>query len=276
MPLFIPQSSLPTGLTNVNGITPVSGSDFIISNTLGNTSFQVNTSSDNATIISGALFSSGNARLNGVIIPSGTTGLQIYNNLDPANAERLDMFFATNVANIKTSTVGGGTSRNLSVQAGVGSFITLRPAASNLGAIQFGLPTPNALTTTIGVIIAGTSTATGGVNSFVSLNPTYNGAGTGVITDLLINRTQTLIGSGNQSFSDFQIGGVSRLRISNSGDVYSSGAFSTGPVTGNLLPSTWKLGPVRTGTALTASTTIGLQVFIDGTLYTIPVLSSNP
>ena len=38
----------------------------------------------------------------------------------------------------------------------------------------------------------------------------------------------------------------------------------------------WKLGALRTSTALVISTTQGIQLDVGGTLYTLAVLSTNP
>lgn len=60
---------------------------------------------------------------------------------------------------------------------------------------------------------------TGTISSF-QITPTYNQAsGDAANTDLLINRTETAIGSGIQLLADFQVGGISQASIDNTGTV---------------------------------------------------------
>lgn len=62
-------------------------------------------------------------------------------------------------------------------------------------------------------ILTGSSVAQVGV----AIVPTYNQTGTSSGTDLLINRTQTAIGSGTQLALDVQIAGVTKFNITNQG-----------------------------------------------------------
>ena len=67
---------------------------------------------------------------------------------------------------------------------------------------------------------AGTYTQTSGSAGAVKIVPTYNQtSGTAANTDLLINRTQTAVGSGAQLLIDAQVGGVSKFSVSNTGDI---------------------------------------------------------
>lgn len=56
-----------------------------------------------------------------------------------------------------------------------------------------------------------------GTQKAVSITPTYNHSGTSAATDLFINRTQTSLGSGAQLLADFQVGGVSKFKVDNTG-----------------------------------------------------------
>jgi hypothetical protein len=72
-----------------------------------------------------------------------------------------------------------------------------------------------------------TNGATSGAVTPVTILPTYNqSASTAANTDLLINRTQTAIGSGLQLFLDAQVAGASKFRIGNTGVVYGGGAVA--------------------------------------------------
>ena len=64
----------------------------------------------------------------------------------------------------------------------------------------------------------GTSTATSGNITSFTIVPVYNQAsGTCANTDLLINRTETAVGSGTQSLIDAQVGSTSKFRVDNTG-----------------------------------------------------------
>jgi hypothetical protein len=66
----------------------------------------------------------------------------------------------------------------------------------------------------------GTFTNTTGSSAGFVIQPTYNQtSGDGANTDLLINRTETAVGSGVQLIIDAQVGGSSKFSIDNSGNV---------------------------------------------------------
>lgn len=69
--------------------------------------------------------------------------------------------------------------------------------------------------------VTGTDTQTSGNGKVgLSITPTYNQAsGTAANTDFLINRTQTAVGSGAQLFTDFQVAGTSKFKVSNVGTI---------------------------------------------------------
>jgi hypothetical protein len=78
-------------------------------------------------------------------------------------------------------------------------------------------------------------TNTSGVQSVVKIFPTYNQVASGASnTDLLINRTETSVGTGPQYLIDAQVGGVSKFKVDNSGVVTTTGAMS---IAGNLVVS---------------------------------------
>jgi len=74
---------------------------------------------------------------------------------------------------------------------------------------------------------------TSGTAAILSLEPTYNQAsGTAANTDLLINRTETAVGSGAQLLQDWQVGSVSLANIDNAGQLTLDPAGSFGNTTG--------------------------------------------
>lgn len=157
----------------------------------------------------------------GVRLPSTATGgLQIYNTADETtNYERLEMLFSTNVATIRTARGGAGTARTLQIgSTAVNQYF--RTSGSSSGWFQFDASSTN-LAGAVGYnFSAYTNTATSGTSIGLSLTPTYNQtSGTAANTDLLINRTETAVGSGAQVFIDCQVGGSSRFQVMNDGRV---------------------------------------------------------
>ena len=131
-----------------------------------------------------------------------------------------------------------------------------------------------------------------GINQqFVSLTPIYNQTSTAGATDLLINRTQTAVGSGAQLLIDAQADSLSKLSLTNQG-VLSTGNISTvganlapyngtftGAATGWTLGSGWAYGTnnvVRTATAgaATLAPTTALTV-VQGAIYRVSYTLSS-
>lgn len=63
-------------------------------------------------------------------------------------------------------------------------------------------------------------TASSGTQAFVQLAPIYNQSGTAAGTDLLVNRTETAVGSGAQLLMDLQVGSTSKFNVANDGGVF--------------------------------------------------------
>lgn len=159
-----------------------------------------------------------------------TNGLRLYNTVDQVtNYERLSERFTTNIALIGTETGTFATGRDLRLfsQAsnnGAGySTIKIGSAAPflDLGCFTTLSGTTSFSTSSSGNLIRVTPpNATGGSGTVVAfaLLPTYNqSASTAVNTDLLINRTETAVGSGAQFLADFQVGGATRFNVDNNG-----------------------------------------------------------
>ncbi len=69
---------------------------------------------------------------------------------------------------------------------------------------------------------ANSHTESSGANGAVTITPTVNQTSTAGFTDLLINRTQTAVGSGAQYLLDLQVGGSSKLNVDNNGNATSA------------------------------------------------------
>jgi hypothetical protein len=93
-------------------------------------------------------------------------------------------------------------------------------------------------------------TSSSSITAAVTINPTYNQTGTAGSTDLLVNRTDTALGSGTHLFADFQLAGVTKLSFTR------SGGASFG---GNL---------VFPGTAITRTIQIG-DTYNDGSVLQV-------
>lgn len=78
-----------------------------------------------------------------------------------------------------------------------------------------------------------TSSVTSGTVTALNISPTYTQAsGTAANTDLLINRTQTNVGSGAQYLIDAQVGGTSFFSVNNQGSLVASGTATVGELRG--------------------------------------------
>ena len=119
--------------------------------------------------------------------------------------------------------MGGATNVGLfqtngNVRAGGGLFST--SATSELVTVMdqdmgAGLGSAAAIT-----LFTGSSLQTAGSVQAVRITPTYNqAASTASNTDLLINRTETSLGSGTQRLIDAQVGGARRFGVTNTGAV---------------------------------------------------------
>lgn len=90
-------------------------------------------------------------------------------------------------------------------------------------------------TAATGFNVSKTDTNTSGTSYAFKIQPTYNQiSGTAANTDLLINRTQTAIGSGAQLLLDAQVGGVSKGSLSNTGAMSVTGSYG---MSGNVFAS---------------------------------------
>ena len=82
-----------------------------------------------------------------------------------------------------------------------------------------------------------THNASSGTDSVLNISPTYNQSGTAGGTDLLVNRTETAIGSGDQNLMDLQVGGTSKFKVDNAGNAVMSGVVNQ-MTSSAALPST--------------------------------------
>jgi len=201
-----------------------------------------------------------------VQLPStNTAGIQLYNTADQTtNYERLETLWSSNTAYLRVATAGTGTTRSLALGSAGGTF-TVRASTFTSGIFDFSASS----TSTPGAIAYRfrdyTNTATSGTNIGLSLTPTYNQAsGTAANTDLLINRTETAVGSGTQNLIQGQVGGVDKFVLSNSGAVGTASQIRVGGVT--FVNSRFSVASAVAGYA--AWTTNGAQARFEGGTFT--------
>lgn len=155
---------------------------------------------------------------------TATSGIQTYNTSDQTtNYERGEALFSANTFFVRTVNGGTGTLRAINIGNSQNS-VTFKGVASSLGGTQIFLPTTSGAGA-VGVMVSGyTNTATSGQSSLLAFTPTYNQAsGSAANTDILVNRTETALGSGAQFFTDFQVSASSRYSVDNNGHIKSSG-----------------------------------------------------
>jgi hypothetical protein len=180
----------------------------------------------------------------------GTTAQEarIYNTwTDASNGEWLSIGYknVTNEAFIKVDQNGTGVQRKLQIDGGgdrVGIFLggthyfnlrntTFEPKqagirlATSVDRFTECFLGGNTVTSSTPMLdLSHTNTATSGTMIGSQVAITYNQTGTAGSTDLLINRTDTAIGSGLHYFADFQVGGVSKFRVNRIGDITTAGS----------------------------------------------------
>jgi len=152
-------------------------------------------------------------------LPSiNTSGFALYNTTDEVtNYERARLVWSSNVLNIFTESGGTGVSRSILLSAfGAGSQSSLRiNNSSSSGFVQ----SSGASSTASAIIhyVNGTLSSTTGLQYGLQVNPTIGQGTTAGYTGLLVNAIESSVGSGAKLLADFQVGGASRLSISNTG-----------------------------------------------------------
>jgi hypothetical protein len=97
--------------------------------------------------------------------------------------------------------------------------------------------------------VSTTNIATSGTVYGMEITPTYNQAsGTAANTDLLINRTETAVGSGAQNLIDAQVGGSSKFSVDNAGNVTAVGNITFNGASGTANVGTGSGSTVNVGT----------------------------
>jgi hypothetical protein len=164
---------------------------------------------------------------------TATSGFQLYNTTDQTtNYERFEFLWLTNALELRTVLGGTGTARNLKLSAANGAIMIMR--VPNVGgSFQFDAPA-SSLASQIGWRFSGNAnTATSGTCIGLSVTTNYTQAsGNAANTDLLVNRTQTNVGSGIQRLIDLQVGGTTMFAVDNIGGLTLSKTVTATGTTG--------------------------------------------
>jgi len=161
---------------------------------------------------------------------STSNGLALYNTVDQTvNYEISRLYWNTNILTLSTELGGTGTARGMQfIAVGSGSNGVLSLTRASLPTMQWNWGS-NASTSGNYINFTGTNTGTSGTIGILSISPTYNQASaTTANTDLLINRTETAVGSGVQNMVQLQVGGTNRWRVDNLGNQIISSLATSG------------------------------------------------
>ncbi len=175
-------------------------------------------------------FDSANATLRGLTGLTG--GIRLFNTADvTTNTESLRAYWTGNLAVISSDTQGSGSQRELTVGTfnggsgqnrirfftggSVTQMSTVSVTTGNSASIHFSM-------------IPGSLTASSGVQTVLSLNPPISQTGTAGYTGLLVNATETTVGTGVRNLILTQVGGVNRFRVSSTGDTNISSTATLG------------------------------------------------
>lgn len=177
----------------------------------------------------------GGQTINGNLTASGTvtaSTVMLGNSTGPLLRNNAGTIEARNNANSALS--------NLTVATITSDFCRTNVIQRNFtSTIQMfnGNVTSNFHQVTIG---GGSLTNASGIAGDLFCNSIINQTGTAGSTNLLINRTETALGSGSHNFADFQVSGVSRFSVSNAGNLTASGTLRVGggTVVANILSAT--------------------------------------
>lgn len=171
---------------------------------------------------------------------SSSTGIALYNTADQTtNYERGTISWASNVLEIEAEVGGSGTPRAIQIKntLAAGGYTELIVQRNAFPFFEVDFVTTAMATAGNFYLFTSTATITptSGTVNFVSITPTYNEtSGTAANTDLLINRTQTAVGSGAQNLIDAQVASSSMFKVSNVGLITASAINSLNATSSTL------------------------------------------
>jgi hypothetical protein len=164
------------------------------------------------------ILATGGSATHSLTLGSTATGIALYNTSDQTtNYERYRIFWSANQLNISNEVGGTGASRSIRINVYSGGLFVNASSSATQGFVQASQNSGLGGQGTFSV--NGALTASSGIQYAQIIAPTYTQTSTASGIDLLINRTETSVGSGNQRFIDMQVAGVSKAFIANNGRV---------------------------------------------------------
>lgn len=202
-------------------IVPTSGSVRAIDNGAGALRF-INSTSGTVQLISSTdgmfTLGSGNTPTHTLTLPSTNTGISSYNTSDQTtNFERVRMFWNGGVFSILNEIGGTGVARSIRIGIYSGGLFVHSSSSLSQGFIRADQGLVNASQSIFS--INGTMSVASGSQVAQVIAPVISQSGTASYTALLINPTETTTGSGVKTLIEAQVGGVSRFRVDNLGNV---------------------------------------------------------
>ena len=167
-----------------------------------------------------------------VTFASTSNGLALYNTVDQTtNYERLLMQWSSNVFTINSGIGGTGTNRDLIIGAGASNSVRVNFSGTPKILVNWVTGTANAY----GMQLTGQFTASSGTNIAQGISTTISQSSTAGYTMLLVNPTESTVGSGTKLLADFQVGGTSKAKIDNLGNLTSASTATTGLISATAL-----------------------------------------
>jgi len=183
---------------------------------------------------------------------STSTGMALYNTVDQVtNFDRLRVYVSGNVFNIASEFGGTGSVRDLSIKNDSGNSITLGAGQPSAGMVSIARATLTSATSGI-LGLATTFAATSGVQYGLKSAPTINQTSTAGYDAILADVTETATGSGAKSLLNLKVGGVSKFRVTNLGQL-------------NLLAATTAAASANIATGVAPTSPATGDVYSDGT-----------
>ena len=141
-----------------------------------------------------------------------------------------DLLYASG-SNTLAALTGNGTVTNKVLRMISGTPAWIDFVSSNLNdAVTLAYRTSNNIFTGNNSFTPATSTASSAVQVGTTVSRTYNQSGTAGSTDLLINRTNTALGSGTHNFIELQNAGSQKFYIQADGNAGSFRSYGTGRI----------------------------------------------
>lgn len=145
---------------------------------------------------------------------STSTGIALYNTADQAtNYERGLLHWTGNVLTLTAQAGGTGAQRDIRLQSASQSIVV-----SNNGTHKFDFTFSSSGAGISGMRLSGGFTASSGIQTVLQLAPTITQSGTAGYTALMVNPTESAVGSGTKTLLDLAVAGTSRLSVRNTGE----------------------------------------------------------